>query len=288
MHNALGRGLESLIPNLPAKNQPQAHNGEIIVKLQASKIKPNRHQPRKHFDETKIKELAHSIKTHGLTQPLVVTHSIIPGEYELIAGERRLRACILSGLSEVPAIVRQVDDKTRFEISLIENIQREDLNPIDEAGAYKRLYDEFGHTQEELAAIVGKDRSVVANALRLLTLPKEVQALITSGQLSSGHGRALAGITDTTRQKALAALIVKEKLSVRETEKLVSEGKTPLKTQRKTTKPEIELVHLCEELQRRLGTKVKIKGKANKGKIEIHYFTLSDLERIAGILKAKK
>jgi len=287
MHKALGRGLESL---LSVSSAPAVvAGGEAIVNVPVGMIKPNRYQARVEFNEHKLKELAESIRLHGLAQPLIVTPSVVPGEYELIAGERRLRASKLAGLIEVPTIVRQADDKQRFHLSLIENLQREDLNPIEEGRAYARLSKEFDVTQEDLARALGKDRSVVANSMRLLNLPQDIQDAISGGLISSGHGRILAGISDEGKLKTLADKIIREKLSVRETEKIVSDWKTVLHgVKKKISKQDAELVTLSEDLQRRFGTKVRISGKPSKGKIEIHYFTLKDLERIVSILKAKK
>lgn len=278
MHKALGRGLESLIPS---SSPSKADAKNAVVTIAVDKIKPNKYQPRTVFNDEKLQELAESIKHHGLAQPIIVAPSMIPGEFELIAGERRWRATKLAGLKEVTAVVRQASDKEKFHLALIENIQREDLNPIEEARAYKRLHDQFHHTQEELAKVLGKDRSVVANSLRLLTLPEEVQDAIAQGVMSAGHGRMLAGIEDTDTQKELARRILVEKLTVRDIEGIVAGIKTAAKAgARKPKKMETELLHLAEDLQRRLGTKVKIVGKSTKGKIEIHYFSLKDLERI--------
>ncbi|MHB9155225.1 MAG: ParB/RepB/Spo0J family partition protein [Endomicrobiales bacterium] len=288
MHKALGRGLESLIP--VSASQAAAH-GDAVTTIPIEKIRPNRYQPRVNFNESKLKELSDSIKQHGLAQPLLVAPSAVPGEYELIAGERRWRASQMAGLKEVTVVVRSVGDKERFQLSLIENIQRENLNPIEEARGYKRLGDEFHHTQEELAQVLGKDRSVIANSVRLLNLPTEIQDAISAGMMSPGHGRILAGIEDGDKQKLLAERILREKLTVREIEKIVADWKSVLAARsgkKKTKKQEVELVALAEELQRQLGTKVRITGKSKKGKIEIHYFSLSELERLAAYFKARK
>lgn len=287
MHKALGRGLESL---LSVSSAPVVvSGGEAVVNIPVGMIKPNRYQARVEFNADKLNELADSIRLHGLAQPLVVTPSVVPGEYELIAGERRLRASKLAGLSEVPAIVRQADDKQRFHLSLIENIQRENLNPIEEGKAYARLSKEFDVTQEDLAKALGKDRSVVANCMRLLNLPQDIQDAIAGGFMSAGHGRILAGITDEGKLKSLADKIINEKLTVRETEKIVADWKTVLHgVKKKLKKQDAELLNLSEDLQRRFGTKVRISGKPSKGRIEIHFFTLKDLERIVSILRAKK
>jgi ParB family chromosome partitioning protein len=319
MHKALGKGLESLIGLSKTVQQPQAINlsnniagnaiasstdkgqpnllgepivgatsiGETINIVSLDKIKPNKYQPRVKFDADKLNELAESIKNHGLAQPLVVTQSDAPGEYELVAGERRLRACRMAGLEKVSVIVKQVNDKQKFELSLVENLQREDLDPIEEAKAYSRLNKEFSLTQEDLARVLGKDRSVVANSMRLLNLSKEIQDAISAGQIAAGHGRVLAGIDDKIRQKELADAVVKDKLSVRELEKLVSGEKLKKSAKNKSNKKmqDASITATAEELQRMLGTRVKIIGSPKKGKIEIHYFSLEDLERIIKLFK---
>jgi ParB family chromosome partitioning protein len=281
---ALGRGLESLIPSLTGN---KTQNGEAVITIPLNKIKPNRFQPRHNFDKAKLQELADSIKTHGLAQPILVAASVVPGEYEIIAGERRYRASKLAGNKDIKAIVKQsADDKERFDLALIENLQRQDLDPVEEAKAYKRLIDEFGHTHEDIAAVIGKERSVISNTLRLLSLPEDVQNLISEGKISAGHGRMLAGIEDENQVRALTEQILNEKLSVRATEKIVSSVKTE-KAPKEPKKQEIELIHLKEEIQRKLGTKANISGSSRKGKIEIFYYSLDDLERIARELNFK-
>lgn len=216
-----------------------------------------------------------------------MTPSVAPGEYELIAGERRFRASKMAGLKDIKAIVRQsADDKQKFDLALIENLQREDLDPVEQAKAFKRLIEEFGHTHEEIAAVIGKNRSVITNTLRLLNLPEDIRQLITEGKLSAGHGRMLAGIEDEQQMRALVAQILSETLSVRAVEKIAFEMKGEAsdkkeKSEKKPEKQEIELIHLKEEIQRKLGTKANIAGTSKKGKIEIFYYSLQDLERIA-------
>ncbi|GHT15392.1 chromosome partitioning protein ParB [Endomicrobiia bacterium] len=278
---ALGRGLESLIPALAAN---KASTDEIII-IPLDKIKSNRFQPRNKFDEVKLQELARSIEKHGLAQPILVAASIVPGEYEIIAGERRYRASKLAGNKDIKAIVKQsADDKQRFDLALVENIQRENLDPIEEARAFKRLIEEFGHTHEQISDIVGKERSVISNALRLLSLPEDVQLLITEDKISPGHGKILAGIEDKNRIRAIVDRILNENLSVRAVEKIISELK-PEKESDGQKKQEIELINLKEEIQRKLGTKVNISGTGKKGRIEIYYYSLEDLERITKELK---
>ncbi|MCL2144279.1 MAG: ParB/RepB/Spo0J family partition protein [Endomicrobia bacterium] len=277
---ALGRGLESLIPVIAAN---KVAGGEAVITINLGKIRPNRFQPRKNFDKGKLQELAESIKKHGLAQPILVTPSIAPGEYEIIAGERRLRASKIAGMKDIKAIVKQsTDDKQKFDLALIENLQREDLDSVEEAKAFKRLIEEFNHTHEDIAAVVGKDRSVITNALRLLNLPEDVQILITEGKISAGHGRMLAGIEDEQKIRELVKQILSEKLSVRAVEKIASAMKPEKKEKapKVPKKQEIELIHLKEEIQRKLGTKVNISGNSKKGKIEIHYYSLEDLERL--------
>ncbi|MDR0820132.1 MAG: ParB/RepB/Spo0J family partition protein [Endomicrobium sp.] len=279
---ALGRGLESLIPALAAN---KTSTDETVITVPLDKIKSNRFQPRNKFDETKLQELAHSIEKHGLAQPILVAASIVPGEYEIIAGERRYRASKLAGNKDIKAIVKQsADDKQRFDLALVENLQREDLDPIEEARAFKRLVEEFGHTHEQISEIVGKERSVISNALRLLSLPEDVQLLITEGKISPGHGRMLVGIENKNRIRTIVDRILNETLSVRAVEKIIS----GLKSEKKSNgqkKQEVELTNLKEEIQRKLGTKVNISGTGKKGKIEIYYYSLEDLERITKELK---
>ncbi|MDR1418733.1 MAG: ParB/RepB/Spo0J family partition protein [Endomicrobium sp.] len=277
----LGRGLDSLIPSLGQNKNV----GDTVVKIPLSKIKPNRFQPRTKFNEQKLKELADSIKKHGLAQPILVTESIVPGEYEIIAGERRYRASKLIGNKDIKAIVKQpTNDKQRFDLALIENLQRENLDPIEEAKAFKRLIEEFAHTHEKIAEVIGKERSVISNTLRLLSLPENVQILISEGKISSGHGRMLAGMEDIDKIKLAVEKILNERLSVRALEKMVSNFKNN-KKKVKEKKQEVELTNLKEEIQRKFGTKANVVGNSKKGKIELYYYSLDDLERIVTELK---
>ncbi|GHT48472.1 chromosome partitioning protein ParB [Endomicrobiia bacterium] len=279
---ALGRGLESLMPTLGLN---KTTIDEVVVTIPLNKIRPNKFQPRNKFNAEKLQELADSIEKHGLIQPILVVASIIPREYEIIAGERRYRASKLAGKKDIKAIVKQsADDKQRFDLALIENIQREDLDPIEEAQAFKRLIEEFGHTHEQISEAVGKERSVISNTLRLLSLPEDVQMLITEGKITSGHGRMLAGIEDASKIRAIAHQILNEKLSVRAVEKIAS-NLNHQKKSGKQKKQDVELVHLKEEIQRKLGTKTNIIGTSKKGKIEVYYYSLDDLERIVKELK---
>jgi len=277
---ALGRGLEALIP-LSSANK--ALTDERVIAIPLDKIRPNRFQPRGKFDEKKLQELAESIKRYGLTQPILVSESVVPGEYEIIAGERRYRASRLAGNRDIKAIVKQsASDKQRFDLSLIENLQREDLNPIEEAEAFKRLTEEFGHTHEQIAEIVGRERSVISNAMRLLSLPEDIQLLIAEGKISAGHGKILAGIEDENQLRKIVSKILNEKLSVRAVEKIASDD---IKYEKKSAgqkeqKQETELINLGEEIQRKLGTKVNVSGTLRKGRIEIYYYSSEDLDRI--------
>ena len=285
-HKALGRGLGSLIPG--AERGASRSNQEQGVRIPIDRINPNPNQPRERFDETKLRELSESIEKHGLAQPILLSQSNGSGEYEIIAGERRFRACKMAGLKEIWAVVRNAPEDKRFLLSVIENIQRENLNPIEEAKAYKKVMDDFDHTQEELSKLVAKDRAVIANTLRLLNLPEDIQESISDGLISPGHGRMLAGIPDEEKQKHLADKIIKEKLTVREIEKLIADWKAgKVKGAKKSRKAEPELKFLAEELQRKLGTKVQISGSSKKGKIGVSYYSLEELERITKILGVK-
>ncbi|MFA7073810.1 MAG: ParB/RepB/Spo0J family partition protein [Endomicrobiaceae bacterium] len=281
----LGRGLEAILSPLTA-NKQSIPAAEHIIKIAIDKIKPNRHQPRISFNEEKLHELADSIKQNGLIEPILVIQSIAPGEYELIAGERRLRASKIAGLREIKAIVKtSASDKDKLDLALIENIQREDLNPIEEAQAYKKYAEDYKYTQEQIAGIVNKNRSVVANTMRLLNLPANIQNMIINGTISSGHGRMLAGITDETKLQELVKQILEQGLTVRDIENIVAVSKNKNKNTKTTKEKDIEISNLIEDLQRTFGTKVEITGNGKKGKIIFNYSNLSDLERISNILK---
>ena len=292
--NGLGKGLDSLIPNktektVKTKNKPELKNeesqnssGEILVKI--NQVEPNREQPRKEFDEDSLMELADSIKQFGILQPLLVQKR--KDYYEIIAGERRWRAAKIAGIKEVPIIIRDYTDQEIVEISLIENIQRENLNPIEEAMAYKRLLEEFHLKQDEVAERVSKSRTAVTNSMRLLKLSPRVQQMIVDDMISTGHARALLAIDDEEQQYQLANRIFDEKLSVRETEKLVKALKNPKKEVKKQ-KPEHTFVYdnIEEQMKNIIGTKVSVNPKANgKGKIEIEYYSEEELERIYDLI----
>ena len=275
---ALGRGLGALIPG----GSPAERKG--VMNLGIEEIRPDKHQPRRHFDETHLDELAESIRGKGILLPLIVRRA--HDGYVLVAGERRWRAAQKAGLREVPVMVREVTEKEAFELALIENIQREDLNPLEEAEAYRRLIDEHGLTQEELAGRVGKDRSTVANALRLLRLPDPIKQAIVAGQLSMGHARALLAISDEADLRRAADQVIAEALSVRAAEALVQRLKSKRRPKEKREAGQsVQVRHLVEKLQRKLGAKVELKDKGGSGTLEIRYQTLVELDRIlAGIL----
>jgi len=273
----LGRGLEALIP-IVEKDE------ENVQEIDIKKIVANEKQPRRGFDESKLEELADSMKQHGVLQPVILRKK--GNKYELVAGERRWRAAAKAGIEKIPAIVRELNDSDVMEIALIENLQREDLNPIEEAMAYKSLIDDFGLTQEELSKRVGKSRSQIANTVRLLNLDKEIQDLVYENKLTAGHARALLSIQDSKERLKLANMISKEALSVRQTEqlvkKLVDERSKAKKHKPKEINPVI--IDVTERLQRTLGTRVKIKGNEKRGKIEIEFYSSEELERILEII----
>lgn len=295
--NGLGKGLDSLIPNksektvkkpvnsdeiAPKTDEKETKNGEMMIKI--NQVEPNRDQPRREFDEDSLMELADSIKQFGILQPLIVQKK--KDYYEIIAGERRWRAAKLAGVKEVPVIVKEYTDQEIVEISLIENIQRENLNPIEEAMAYKRLLEEFDLKQDEVAERVSKSRTAVTNSMRLLKLSDRVQQMIIDDMISTGHARALLAIDDEEQQYMLANKIFDEKLSVRETEKLVKALKNPKKEVKKQ-KLEHTFVYqnIEEQMKNIIGTKVSVNAKANgKGKIEIEYYSEEELERIYDLI----
>ena len=291
----LGKGLDTLIPSeyVPAKKTKEEETAtsqaETIVKI--TKVEPNREQPRKHFDEDALQELADSIKQFGLLQPILVQDR---GDYyEIIAGERRWRAAKLAGLKEVPVIIRNYTNQEIVEISLIENIQREDLNPIEEALAYKRLLEEFNLKQDEVAERVSKSRTTVTNSMRLLKLCEGVQQMIIDDMLSTGHARALIPIEDAEQQLQLAQRIFDEKLSVREVEKLVKAILKPDdKPKKEETPKNLQYIYqdIEDRLKEKLSRKVSInaKGKNGAGKIEIEFYSNEDLDRLIEFLSSMK
>ena len=281
----LGKGLDSLIPSnvmettkSPAPSKEKNEEGAVVVKL--SMVEPNREQPRKNFDEDSLQELADSIRQFGLLQPILVQDK--KSYYEIIAGERRWRAAKLAGLKEVPVIIRNLTDQEVVEISLSENIQREDLNPIEEAQAYKRLLEEFHLKQDEVAERVSKSRTAVTNSMRLLKLCEPVQKMVVDGMISTGHARALLAIEDPEQQYLIAQKVFDEKLSVREVEKLVKNlNKPPKPARQENTTLNVIYQDISERLKQSLGTKVSIQAKENgAGKIEIEFYNHEDLDRL--------
>ncbi|MFA5095893.1 MAG: ParB/RepB/Spo0J family partition protein [Candidatus Omnitrophota bacterium] len=275
---ALGKGITALIPEkeVIAKNE--------IIYVQSAQIKPNPFQPREEFDQEHIQELAQSIKEKGVIQPLLVRRK--GDDYELIAGERRLRACNSLGLKEIPVIVKDVDDRDSLEYALIENIQRESLNPIEEAHAYQHLMDKFEVTQEKISEALGKARATIANTLRLLKLPHEIQEELKKGRITFAHGRALLELEDANLQRRLTQEIITKGLSVRELENLLK-AKRPKGLRRKGAHAAREplVAALEEDLQHALSTKVRISKMKKRGHIFIEFYSQEDLERIATIIR---
>lgn len=270
----------------PTEKKEKSANGELIVKI--SKVEPNREQPRKKFDEDALFELSESIKQYGVLQPLLVSDKT--DYYEIIAGERRWRAAKMAGLKEIPVLVKELSDQQIVEISLIENIQREDLNPVEEAQAYKRLIDEFDMKQDEMAERVSKSRAAVANALRLLKLDPRVQQMMIDEMITAGHARAILSIPDSDAQYSFATKVFDEKLSVRETEKEVKKLLEPSKKRKApATNPTEDAIFssLEEKMKGITGTRVMIhRKKNNKGKIEIEYYSRDDLDRIIDLFES--
>jgi ParB family chromosome partitioning protein len=270
---ALGRGLDALIPG---------KGGQEIVEIDIARVAAAAEQPRKVFRDETLRELAASIKEKGVLQPLIVARED-GGTFRLIAGERRLRACQMAGLRKVPAIIRETDPEDALEIALIENIQREDLGPVETAQAFRRLMKQFGLTQEKLSEKVGKDRATVANYLRLLKLPEEIKALMNDGRLSMGHARAILSLEGGPAQMEAARKIVGRGLSVREAEALAKRGAKPARAVRKK-RPDPQIASLEDRLKRSLGTKVSIKHAGKRGRIEIEYYSLEELDRLLDLL----
>lgn len=293
----LGKGLDSLIPNAigetKGKKNAENKNNEVNVSgpetmVKLTKVEPNREQPRKNFDEDALLELADSIKQFGLLQPILVQDR--KDHYEIIAGERRWRAAKLAGLKEVPVIIKNYTEQEIVEISLIENIQREDLNPIEEAQAYKKLLTEFNLKQDEVAERVSKSRTAVTNSMRLLKLSEDVQQMVINDMISTGHARALLAIEDGEEQYAIAQRIFDEKLSVRDVEKLVKNLHKPAKAKKLDDKT-LEVIYndIAEKLKQSLSTKVCVTSKGDgAGKIEIEFYNHEDLDRLMDIFMQKK
>lgn len=306
-HYGLGRGLSSLIPQkrksasdaenvisepredfnyfggAPSKN-PASENivlGNSVREVDISFIVPNPHQPRTNFDETKLQELADSIKTHGILQPITVCKN--GNQYEIIAGERRFQAARLAGLKKVPVIVRQADQRQKLELAIIENIQRHDLNPVEEAKSYKKLVEEFDISQEEVAHRVGKSRSAVANKLRLLGLPIEIQKALVAEKITEGHAKAILAIDNPEKQRALFELILKNNLTVRQTESKTKE--VTVQTHRRSFQIDPRTKQIEDDLSAALGTKVKLSKAGGGGKIVIEYYSEEELGSILNKIK---
>ena len=305
--SGLGRGLDALFPEKTVQSKPktvktvkeekkvavdtkkssqqETSNGERMMKI--SMIEPNREQPRKKFDEDALQELSESIKQYGILQPLLVSDK--KDYYEIVAGERRWRAAKMAGLKEVPVVVKEFSTQEIVEIFLIENIQREDLNPVEEAMAYKRLIDEFHLKQDEIAERVSKSRTAVTNSMRLLKLDSRVQQMMVDEMISAGHARAILAISDPEQQYNAAMKVFDEKLSVRETEKLVKSILTPTKKKPVVSNPTEDAIYesLEEKMKGITGTRVFIhRKKNNKGKIEIEYYSRDDLDRIIDLFES--
>jgi len=283
----LGKGLDALIPGSRAKLSGQAPVvlSSGLSEISISDIKPNTLQPRKTFTADKMEELIQSIKENGIIEPIILNETG-SGKYEIIAGERRFIAAQRAGLRKVPAVIKNVTAMKKLEWAVVENIIREDLNPIEEAMAYKQLMEGYRMTQEQLAAKLGRVRATVANTLRLLMLPESVQQYVKTGRINEGHAKVLLGIDDKSRQKALAEQAVKKDLSVRELEELVAD--MPGKRTRNASKPtdnSAEMKDIEKEMKFKLGTKVSIKGSYKRGKIEIEYYNKEDFERILQVFR---
>jgi len=287
----LGKGLDALLSGTDADETRPAGSGELRLPLDQLKANPN--QPRRVFDEDALQELAASIREHGVIQPVVV-ETTADGGYLIVAGERRCRAARIAGLREVPAVVRNYSDERRLEVALIENVQRMDLNPIEEAAAYRNLMELTGLSQEEVAARVGKNRSTVANALRLLKLPEDVQGALAAGQLTPGHARSILSVVNPADQRVLFGRIVGDGISVREAEKMAADlnggiraAAAPGSGDKPAKDRPPELLAIEQRFIDALGTKVAISGGLRKGSIKIDYYSMDDLDRLYAILSGK-
>jgi ParB family chromosome partitioning protein len=283
---ALGKGLSALMGNALSVPEPVIERGESILQIERARIVPSPLQPRKIFRADELKEMVESIRERGVIQPLIVRQ--VAGKFELIAGERRWRASEEAGLETLPVIVRRASDREVLELALIENLQRADLSPIEEAEAYARLMKDFSLTQEDVAKQVGKGRAAVANSVRLLSLPAQVRTWVGSGDISVGHAKVLLGLATAEEQTRAAAKIRKDSLSVRAAERLVESmragTKRPARRKSGAVAGDFAFEDLQKRLQQHLGTRVKISGKADAGKIEIDYFSPEDLDRLLKLL----
>lgn len=282
----LGRGLGALLDNTDIQLSAEK---EKVYEIDINEISPQDDQPRKHFDQEKLLELADSIKQDGILQPIIL-HQVGPGNYQIVAGERRWRAARLAGLKHVPAIIRELNDETILRHALVENVQRQDLNAIEEAQAYQQLMDAYGLTQEALANAIGKSRSAIANTLRLNNLAKEVQAFIIQDDLSEGHGRALLILEDQDQQVAVAKTVIDNKMNVRQTESYARmlAGQKQAKEAKALTDQEIQYAlsvkKVEEQLSKAVGSRVKLKDRNGRGKIEIAYKDLDELDRLLEVI----
>ena len=290
-NRGLGKGLEALFSNSEidtqeisvTKKEESEEKGISFINI--NEIKPNQNQPRKSFNEEKLEELAASIIENGLIQPVILRKA--DKGYEIVAGERRWRACRKAGLKEIPCIIREFTDEQNMLIAIIENMQREDLNPIEEAEGLNQMIVNFGMTQEQVSKSVGKSRPYITNALRLLKLPSEIREMLLANQLSAGHARAIAGIGDTEKQIQLAEYAIKEGLSVREIEKIIKEENAPKrKISRKKAEKSADVRKVEDDLKQIMGTKVNLNQSGKKGKIEIEYYSRDELERLIEMLKS--
>lgn len=281
---ALGKGISALIPQrevIFVKNSTEA-----IANIPLSEVKVNKYQPREEFNKEKLNDLVNSIKEKGVIQPVLVRR-VLDG-YELIAGERRFRAAAILKLKNIPAIVREVNDVDMLEIALIENIQREELNPIEEAKAFERLTKEFNFTQDKIAQTLGKDKSTISNAIRLLGLPEKVQEYVLKCVITAGHAKALLGLPTGDEQYRVCNVVINKGLSVRETEKLVERRRAGAGTQKKSVTRDNNIDSIASEIQQALGTRVKILHGKKRGTIQIEYYSAEDLNRILDIIVPRK
>ena len=278
----LGKGLNAIVG---ADIVNEVIDRPRAIEAPVDRLSPNPFQPRRSFTQESLEELAESIRRHGVLQPVVVRPS---GDgYQLIAGERRWRAAQIAGLRRIPAVVRELDDTEMVQVALIENLQREDLNPIEEASAYRRLMDEFSMTQEQLSSTIGRSRPAIANAVRLLNLPTEIQRAVEERKLSEGHARCLLAISDQEDQLKVAAQIIANGLNVRQAEELVRGTTRDVSREtirKRTSEDDPDAVRLTQRLGERLGTRVKLSGSVRKGKLEIEYYSTEDLDRILEII----
>lgn len=276
----LGKGLSAIF----MENESEDSSSTVTLKI--SELQPNRQQPRKEFDEKSLAELADSISQHGILQPLLV-RPLLDGGYQIVAGERRFRAARMAGLTEVPVVIRDLSDSETMQLALIENLQREDLSPVEEAMGYKKLMDSYSLSQEEIARVVGKSRPAIANSLRLLSLPDEVLKLISDGKLSAGHGKALLAFKNEYEMEKAAHLAAAEDISVRELERMAKRSNKSAEQEAEKLKPERKMSYYSEvelALREHLGRKIKVSGSDKKGVLEIEFYGREDLTNIVKLL----